>query len=204
MNLIKKYIISDSIIIGYTIHNHNNQKSDHWNIISSSCFDYPFQILSHDIQQIPINLSHEIHPDLKPETIELVIITRNAKISTKRNIEKFEKSSTIRENWFAKSIPRSFRSRGTVQRKEGGVSIPLETTAATWRKRLARGKRIRRGRELGHSSRQFSPQGRSKIRRGGENPSPFDALSAMRIRHDHGSALDATTRFRSHVYHANY
>lgn len=40
MNLIKKYIISDSIIIGYTIHNHNNQKSDHWNIISSSCFDY--------------------------------------------------------------------------------------------------------------------------------------------------------------------
>lgn len=28
--------------------------------------------------------------------------------------------------------------------------------------------------------------------------------STMGIRHDRGSALDATTRFRSHVYHANY
>lgn len=116
--------------------------------------------------------------------------------------EKFHNSWKLFENWFAKAIyssknPFMFVSiGGTVQRKES-ISIPLETTAAIRWKENSTGK-------LGHSSRQFSPQGRSKIRRGGENPSPFDALSAMRIRHDHGSALDAATRFRNHVYHANY
>lgn len=118
----------------------------------------------------------------------------------------FEKSFTTRENCSKtdlqkQSIPRKIPFMfvsigGTVQRKES-ISIPLETTAAIRWKENSTGK-------LGHSSRQFSPQGRSKIRRGGENPSPFDALSAMRIRHDHGSALDAATRFRNHVYHANY
>lgn len=116
--------------------------------------------------------------------------------------EKFHNSWKLFENWFAKAIyssknPFMFVSiGGTVQRKES-ISIPLETTGAIRWKENSTGK-------LGHSSRQFSPQGRSKIRRGGENPSPFDALSAMRIRHDHGSALDAATRFRNHVYHANY
>lgn len=116
--------------------------------------------------------------------------------------EKLHNSWKLFENWFAKAIyssknPFMFVSiGGTVQRKES-ISIPLETTAAIRWKENSTGK-------LGHSSRQFSPQGRSKIRRGGENPSPFDALSAMRIRHDHGSALDAATRFRNHVYHANY
>lgn len=116
--------------------------------------------------------------------------------------EKFHNSWKLFENWFAKAIyssknPFIFVSiGGTIQRKES-ISIPLETTAAIRWKENSTGK-------LGHSSRQFSPQGRSKIRRGGENPSPFDALSAMRIRHDHGSALDAATRFRNHVYHANY
>lgn len=116
--------------------------------------------------------------------------------------EKFHNSWKLFENWFAKAIyssknPFMFVSiGGTVQREES-ISIPLETTAAIRWKENSTGK-------LGHSSRQFSPQGRSKIRRGGENPSPFDALSAMRIRHDHGSALDAATRFRNHVYHANY
>lgn len=96
------------------------------------------------------------------------------------------------------------RFRG--DRRREGVSIPLETTAATWWKTIGPWKENwteSRGKSATLRL-QFSPQGRSKIRRGGENPSPFDALSAMRIRHDHGSALDAATRFRSHVYHANY
>lgn len=130
------------------------------------------------------------------------------KTKDRKDWEKFHNSWKLFENWFAKAIHSSknpFVFEGTVQRREG-VSIPLETTAATWWKTIGPWKENwteSRGKSATLRL-QFSPQGRSKIRRGGENPSPFDALSAMRIRHDHGSALDAATRFRSHVYHANY